>query len=866
MANGDRDALGFTQEERRRSLDSRIRDRVDRQRESSPSGGVSSGRSSSRDTDSIPVSIRQQEETVRQQERAIERLGESPDRLSRLRSAQEALDRLERERDLGLRQDREVTVETPVTSESTTRVTRRGGETVSRESIRLADGTTIVLDRDPTTGTILDRRTISDGTQRIETTGLTPGDLRTRERVADQILSDLRMSRDRVNLETGRGDIQSVVSPGRRPSFTESTRIARERLDRGIQPLDPLFDGLQNIGLGGVSSGLRSGLRTGVGVAGQQTILGTGQVVGDTIGFVTGGVRGVARSGRRLVDDRTTSFPFFLPTPREVGSEAAEFGRRIPGGIDQGLRSIGGVGTEIRRDPGLGAGLILTEVGTGVLPISGVRGSRLARSTSFDFPSVNIGTRTRGRRQVILGGALEDALSGTTGRDFTRLTPTELRSLGIRGTDQQLTLTGGRATVPETPFATGQFIPTGVDEVTGRVRFSRPDSFEGRRALESVDPRVRQTGLRQFGVRDPVYIQDRVTGQIIVRDARLVADFVSDNPDRFRVLGRSPTPTPVVRRRRDGVQQTLQESLGVSTTRSDFAFATLLPLTLPRRRDLVRDRNLFRRDRTPTRRILETSPVSRGVGVGLPSISLPGFGLGSQGLVGDTSLRAGVGVGLVGDSDLNILGDSSLSIGDTSSLSIASTNLTSGLSRTGVASGTRSLSRSASSIASVSGLVQPLASFNTGGLSTGGVGRRPGRRRGGVPRSSEDDESRDGSGLFRVFTRRRGRKVLVGSSDDLDEAFGLGVGKVQSTLRASFKVETDDPLLQDRVDRRKRDLAGGRSFRFGKTLPGWLVEPRSERLSSREEVSSIQSKRRNRSRGSGGLSLDNGFFSGGGFF
>lgn len=899
MPNQQRDALGFTMEQRRARLDRRIRERVARE-EAREREAAAAERRTPRSTQQrtqdrlrqieadrggspsdIPVSIRQQEETVRQQERAIERLGESPDRLERLRSAETSLERLKRKQSLGLRSERDFSVERGLDRESRGTVTRSDGETVTRETIRLSDGTTVIVDTDPVSGQVLDRRTITDQGLLRETTGLSPSDLRRREIIGQQIISDLQSSMDRVNLATQTPDFDNtgILSISRPLSVSERARISRELLERGEQPLADSFETLGLTGLGGV---VRSAGGTGFGRAFQQTVLGTAQVGVDTLDTLIGVP---LRSGRSLLDDRQTSFPFFLPTPREIGDAASE----IPSGLRTVRTSLGQLGDEIRRDPGLGAGLIIAEVGTGVLPVSGVRGARLARSGSINIPSINLGTSTRGPRQLVLGDDIQNLLSTTSPRGFTRLTPTELRSLGVTSRDAQLTLTGLPADTRRSTsaFRPSESIPAGVDPITGRLRFVSPDSVEGRRLIQAQDPRVTQTGLREFGVRDPIYILDSSTGQVVVRDARVLRDFLDGRGDRFQVLGRSPTPTPVIRRRDLTRQQTLEQSLGLtpSTTGDSLAFATLLPISIPRRRNFfsetIRDRSLFRMDRSPlsdARRSI-AAPISGVGGFRIPSFGVGGLGFGVQGFTGlEDSLTSGLGV-----VDLRSVDASGSLLDATGSLDIVGgTGLVDSVSITRAsttpvsATATRSVSRAATRSAlsthnlSIASLSSPVSRVGVSAeLSRVSRPARP-RRVGGVPVSRVETRDRDDGGVFRVFTRRRGRKVLVGSSDDLDEAFGLGVGKVQSTLRASFKIETDSPGLQAAVSRRKRELAGTPSFRFGKTLPGWLVEPRSQRLASGDEVSSIQSKRTNTGRvvgnnNGGGLvsdlnNLDGGFF------
>lgn len=115
---------------------------------------------------------------------------------------------------------------------------------------------------------------------------------------------------------------------------------------------------------------------------------------------------------------------------------------------------------------------------------------------------------------------------------------------------------------------------------------------------------------------------------------------------------------------------------------------------------------------------------------------------------------------------------------------------------------------------------------------------RPRRSSSGIPTSRLN---RPRSGFFTAQVRRKGIFTNIGRTQNFDDAFNLGVGRVKTTLGASLRVL--DPRGQPvRLSPRTREF---RPAKVGKGVnPFVLVQRRPFRLSSRSEVSEIQASRR----------------------
>lgn len=232
------------------------------------------------------------------------------------------------------------------------------------------------------------------------------------------------------------------------------------------------------------------------------------------------------------VDTRRT-FPFLFtkglpveqeiePEPKRQETNFKDFFSNIPEALEKGAASRGDL---LRDDPA--KGIIVT-------------GLDVATFAAF--------TIVRGQKIISAAKKPSPLTSNvpTTGKPFSpvdKKTIVALKSdkdIDIRSVpgDTQLNLKGDVAATPETPFRSSDFVPV-KDSVTRRLTFKRPDSKDLRSTAQ--DPRIQQKPLQDFGFSDPVILKDTQTNRFIQRDARVLEDFLSEQPGRFEVVGRPPS-------------------------------------------------------------------------------------------------------------------------------------------------------------------------------------------------------------------------------------------------------------------------------------------------------------------------------------
>ena len=411
---------------------------------------------------------------------------------------------------------------------------------------------------------------------------------RTREVVAEQVLSDLRESQQRVDERRAREasreqNLRLDVSPA-----IQRRRDTEAFLDTtpGFVPRPPRFDSVELTDVRNIRSRLREVQYAPTESFGGEVKRQVASIIDIPFGTVE-----IGRDLFRAVPDMTRSFTRSIGERTPVGGgrgsiRASPFLAGIDtndtggfvfdprtGGFRQditldssgttlrdfrvGVDEFGtGIGRQLQEDSVKGAVLVGLDIGLGVVPLTGFTGTRLAGiRTARTVGKAPVGTASRSRRVV-------DITTDFKG-DTPFLTPQQrLASLGIKSDDfftvktpgstsvvtpgagtGQLDLFGRSARSTPSTFKPGDFVPVGEDPFRpGRLRFVSPDSPELRSTVytafspgvRNVDAKLRDVFsgvLDAFGqpVDKPFVAVPRLTS---IRDV-----FGKSKPSDFTIVG-----------------------------------------------------------------------------------------------------------------------------------------------------------------------------------------------------------------------------------------------------------------------------------------------------------------------------------------